>query len=332
MALTEAEKRQALRERRAAKMANSNARLQKITGDSVAHNDTSSSSPPPSSSSGPTTSATTSSSSAASTPLASLAGVASTQKSSASKSFSQTSGFASEKAPAPSSTISAINAKDDDHHDPPVESIEEFQKSLENILGSQKHQHTDPLGDDMNEMDMFAQLLGVDPSKSGADHPLLAMMKEGSQETKEKKQNDDIDYELAAIEKQKNDKFKAWFMLIKFLFTFGLCLYFFFARGHHSTSYQLSRSYDLSLFTQIFTGFEVVTTSYFASVLHKLPHQHYNYNSKILDYLGMIPDGMLSPIWKNRVKLGFKYFELLQLVLFDISVIVVVFGVLSFMH
>lgn len=270
MALTEAEKRALLRERRAAKMAQSSARLNRITGEKPVETE----------------------------PVEGL----------------------DEEPVQELKQVSAATKKNNrisqNFSDPPMQDIDsvageaeeqDFQKVLEKILGSSQHGHGDA-----ELKDMFSMMQGM---SSGAE--------ESSNEPQ------DSTSEEALLAKAANDKYKALFMLVKLIFTGCLTLYFF-TQGHRSSSYALPRG-NPTQFIQIFTAFEVITTSVYALHLINTKEAHYNYNSKVLDYLGFVPAPLLSQKWKGRIKLGVKYLELLQLSLFDVSTVVVVYGALSWL-
>lgn len=281
MAITEAEKRKLLRERRAAKMANSSARLSQITGDAVEEPVEESMKPE------------------IATPVTQPITVAS----------------------------SAVNKKNNrisqNFQDPPMQDIdsveaEEFQKTLQQLLGSVKHDHEGNSGPtELN--DMFAQMLKI----PGMPQP-------GAQ-GEQGEQVPDEEFEKLQELKRANDQYKARFMCVKLILVVVYTLYFIFFNGFKSSSFAIQQQGNYTSFIQMFTAFEVLTTSIYATHLIKTPENHYNYH-KALGYLDYIPHQFVSAAWKNRVKLGVKYLELLQLTLFDVSIVVVLFGVTSILN
>jgi hypothetical protein len=279
MAVTEAEKRKLLRERRAAKIANSSARLNRITGDE--------------------------------------------KREDAVPELPQEI-----KEPVDIDQAKKIsNRISQNFEDPPIQDIEsitelntstgagnndenmadfqkEFQQSLEQLLKSVKHEHggSNPAFDMFN-MDQLASI----PNLNGSGEADTA---------------NDKDIEERLIQKKLNDKFKAQFMLIKLMFV-PLIIYICMGSNRFNNS-----DFNVSLFIEYFTAFEVLTTSIYTFRLIKTPDNEYNY-SKVLDYVDLIPQGVVAQHWKEKARLLFKYLELIQFVLFDMSAVIVVFGLLS---
>jgi hypothetical protein len=279
MAVTEAEKRKLLRERRAAKIANSSARLNRITGDEKPED------------------------AVPELPRETKEPVDTNQTKKSSNRISQ------------------------NFEDPPIQDIEsitelntstgvgnngesmadfqkEFQQSLEQLLKSVKHEH----GGSNPAFDMFNidQLASI-PDLNGS----------GGADTANEK-----DIEERLIQKKLNDKFKAQFMLVKLMFV-PLIIYICMGSNRFNNS-----DFNESLFIKFFTTFEVLSTSIYTFRLIKTPDNEYNY-SKLLDYVDLIPQGIVAQHWKQKTKLLFKYLELIQFVLFDMSAVIVVFGLLS---
>lgn len=293
MALTEQEKRKLLRERRAAKISNGSARLNKITGDVPAAEDVKPEVKPDN-------------------------GIKDTIHQ---DSLGELPHVSREKKTSKSNRISQ-NFSDD----PPVQDIDsvemqaqakELQRSLQELIGSVKHEHAQVGNEDSKELEMmFSSMMNGVPKEAGG---------------KQHEEDVDVDFEKIVEAKKANDKFKAQVMALRMALTIAVTLYFYFTYGFKSSTLSIVTG-DFTPFIQVFTAFEVIATSAYAIHMINTPEKHYNYNSKILEYLGFVPEQLLSLQWKQRIKLGIKYMELLQLSLFDLSTVVVVFGLLSVLH
>jgi hypothetical protein len=303
--VSEEEKRRILRERRAAKMKQAGERLGKITGERPG--------------------------------------------------FEQETVPAAAAAAAPSATSSATGGSNRrisqtfEHDDPAIEDIsklnllpsrslpqenaDDFQRVLQEYLKSEHHQHADATTDGASipdpSMDLFNQLL------SGAMQPPSSS---GSSSAPPPQNLEEVEYQQKLIEfkKQQNDKFKAKFLLFKLITFVGLTCYFYFVEGYRSSFYQTVRfqnNYNNLNFFKIFMSLEVLFTSFYALKIHHLPDNEYTFSyAKILGYLQYIPDAFLSQTWRGRIRLVVKYLDLLQLILFDFSVVFVAFGLLSYLH
>lgn len=304
MALSEAEKRQKLRERRAAKIKDGASRLGKITGDyPEAQKETAASTTPE------PKIQTRSSSSAGSNP----------------------------------NRIS----QNFDHDDPDIQDItkfepvrekeedtdlstdaQQFEEMLQKMLSSQQHQHSggENSAPGSSEFDIFSQLLGGDGNGLGG----LGGLNSPTAETNEK---NEYEAKLADYNKAINDQYKAKLMVLRGFFSALLTIWIFHFQGFHSSSYEIMRfSGADSGFVKIWSSFEIIFTSIYALHLTKIKDSHYNYNSKILTVLGYIPDVFLPLHWKNKIRWFVKYQELINLIIFDMSIVVVIFGLLSFLH
>ncbi|CCH43355.1 putative membrane protein [Wickerhamomyces ciferrii] len=346
---SEAEKRQKLRERRAAKIKNGASRLGKITGDySEAQKDAETIRTNPLSSP-ETKSPTPEPSIGKETPISKSSG--------ASKRISQS--FDHEDPEVEDiSNFEPIkeSSKESSRANQPSDQLDEaqqFEQMLQQMLGSVPHQHQ---GDSNNstdapqgtpDFDIFSKLLSGDANGQGNPFGSLGSMGALQQTQAQKNQSqgydpahpdvnlEQIEYQkqLSEYNKIQNDKFKAKFMLFKFIISFGLTIYFFGIQGFYSSSVEIFRIHKLdSGFSKIWLTLEILFTSYYALHLNKIQDSHYNYNSKILKILGYVPDMFLSPYYKNKIRWFVKYQELIHLIIFDLSVIIFLFGILSFWH
>lgn len=321
MALTEAEKRQKLRERRAAKIKNGATRLGKITGDYSEASKESSTSPEPN--------ATSPSSSVNAASNASSSSSAATK---ANNRISQS--FDNDPEIEDISKFEPVKESKNEDDTELSSDAQQFEQMLQQMLSSPNHHSTAgssdgfPLGGTDgsagSQFDIFSQLL------SGQGLPGT-----GDAGGEPPKSNEGNEYEAQLCEYNKiiNDKYKAKFMLIKLFITSLITIWFFHFKGFHSSSYEVFRIKGIeSGFTKIWISFEVIFTSIYALHLNKIEDRHYNYNSKILNLLGMVPEMFVPLHIKNKIRWFVKYLELLNLIIFDLSVVVFIYGILSFLH
>ncbi|ODQ59271.1 hypothetical protein WICANDRAFT_79792 [Wickerhamomyces anomalus NRRL Y-366-8] len=295
--ISEAEKRQRLRERRAAKIKNGASRLGKITGDySEVPKQTPAPQAPP---------------------------AATTTSSSSSNRISQSF---DDKDPE-IEDISKFEPIDEVKDLDPSSDAKQFEQMLEKMLSSPKHQHDGPttagIGEG-SEFDIFAKLLGTQGADSGIFPP-----------SGQNNNNEDYEYETKLSEYNKilNDQFKAKFMMLRLVIMMGLSIWFYQFKGFHSSSSEILRIKAIdSGFIEIWSSFEILFTGIYAMNLNKIKDSHYNYNSKILNIMGMVPDMILPSYWKDKIRWVVKYQELINLIIFDLSCVIFILGVLSGLH
>lgn len=321
--LSEAEKRQKLRERRAAKIKNGASRLGKITGD---YSESKSETPSPQPVT--TTETPTLSSETSHVPYTTSS---SDNPSKQSNRISQSL----DKDPE-IEDITKFEPVNDNESEPTDLSTDaqQFEAMLQKMLSSQQHQHnsagssgTGSAGD-ASEFDIFSQLLSGQGVEGG--NPFAGL---GSAPTAANNEENEYEVKLSEYNKAVNDQFKAKFTVVKFFIMSLLTFWFFQVKGFYSSSYEIFRIKGVdSGFVKVWLSLEVVFTGIYAARLSKIKDTHYNYNSKILNVLGMVPDMILPLHLKNKIRWFVKYQELINLIIFDLSVVIFFFGVLSFLH
>lgn len=220
------------------------------------------------------------------------------------------------------------------NHEPVIDESEaqEFERALQQLLRSEQHQHSSTT-EANPQFDLLNQLLsgasGVDGGASG--FPNFGDLSQFSTPP-QSAEDHALAQELSEYKRALNDKYKAKFLLTKFVVFAMTTLYFIFTSteefNYKSSIAPIIRynQDNLRLF-KYFTALEMIFTSVYYFHLSSQRDSEYNYQySWLLKYLGYIPDAFLGAVWKGRIRLVVKYLELLNFTLFGLAVIIVTFG------